>query len=107
MARVVRFLKTSLHNSYTASRNGRSGVILYKAAYDQSLLTMTYSMALLHSLIVGLEMKYRCRQKEGVALRHCYLKGATGRSFSSFKCKQSQLRLWHTFRTHAVATSLV
>ena len=46
--------------------------VLY-AAYDYSLLSITYLMALLHSLVDGLEMKNRCRQKEGVTLRHCYL----------------------------------
>ena len=41
-------------------------LFLLNATYEYLLLAMTYSMALLHSLVDGLRMKNRHCQKEGV-----------------------------------------
>ena len=49
---------------------------------NQSLLTMTYLMPPLHSLVDNLRMRNRCRQKEGVTLSLNFVCNETT-SFSS------------------------
>ena len=47
--------------------------LLLNAACDWSLLTLTYSLAPLHSLVDNWRIKNRHCQKEHVTLSHCYL----------------------------------
>ena len=50
---------------------GQSGAILYLIPQIiYCFKTITCSMAPLHSTVDGLKMKNRCRQKEGVTLKH-------------------------------------
>ena len=64
-------LASLLHHYY---ERPKQFYFMLNDAYDISILTMTYSMASLHSLVHGLKIKNRCHQKEGDALRPQYLR---------------------------------
>ena len=91
---VGALLEMFLHPSYTATVNGQSGVILYLMPHMiKYVLTLTYSMALLHSLVDGLRVRNRCHQKEDLTIGTGTLKTNWHGSYSqsNFWCKASNL----------------